>query len=61
MRANGRLKSFHPRICRKQDYFFGLMIKNQTTKKNCVIKKLKFENYNNCLETTQLDNKTKCL
>ena len=30
--------------------------------KKCVIKwKLKFENYKNCLETTQLDNKTKHL
>ena len=30
--------------------------------KNCVIKrKLKFENYKNCLEATQLDNKIKHL
>ena len=29
--------------------------------KKCVMKgKLKFENYNNCLEVTQLDNKIKC-
>ena len=35
--------------------------KAQGTKK-CVIKwKLKFENYKNCLETTQLDNKRKHL
>ena len=25
--------------------------------KKCVIKKIKFENYKNCLESTQLDNK----
>ena len=33
-------------------------IKNKGIKKY-VIKKLKFENYENCLETTQLDNKIK--
>ena len=32
-------------------------IKNKGIKK-CVIKKLKFEIYKNCLEATQLDNKT---
>ena len=33
-------------------------IKKQKAQKKCVIKiKLKFENYKNCLEATQLDNK----
>ena len=36
--------------------------KAKGTKKKCVIKrKLKFENYKNCLEATQLDNKIKYL
>ena len=36
--------------------------KKAKSAKNCVIKrKLKFENYNNCLEATQLDNKIKYL
>ena len=35
-----------------------LKIKNQKGRKKCVIKrKLKFENYKNCLEATQLNNK----
>ena len=37
-------------------------IKKQKSQKKCVIKiKLKFENYKNCLEATQLDNKIKYL
>ena len=36
--------------------------KKAKSAKNCIIKrKLKFENYNNCLEATQLDNKIKYL
>ena len=37
-------------------------MENQKDTKKCVIKrKLKFENYKNCLEATQLDNKIKYL
>ena len=37
-------------------------IKKQKAQKKCVIKiKLKFENYKNCLEATQLDNQIKYL
>ena len=41
-----------------------MVVKIEKTKgtQKCVIKrKLKFENYKNCLEATQLDNKTKHL
>ena len=31
------------------------------TKKCAIRRKLNFENYENCLEATQLDNKIKCL
>ena len=32
-------------------------IKNQKAQKSAIKRKFKFENYKNCLETTQLDNK----
>ena len=39
-----------------------MKIKKQKAQKKCVIKiKLKFENYKNCLEATQLDNQIKYL
>ena len=34
-----------------------VMIKKQKAQKVCHKKKLKFENYKNCLEATQLENK----
>ena len=36
-------------------------IKKVKGTKKCIIKKLKFENYNNCIEVTQLENKIKRL
>ena len=35
--------------------------KGKKKKKNVIKRKLKFENYKNCLEATQLDNKIKYL
>ena len=35
--------------------------KKEIGTKKCVIKKIKFENYKNCLEATQLENKIICL
>ena len=35
--------------------------KAKGTKKSGIKRKLKFENYENCFEATQLDNKIKCL
>ena len=35
--------------------------KTNGTKKCQIKRKVKFENYKNCLEATQLDNKIKCL
>ena len=51
---------------RAKTYSFSLDDGSENKKakgrKRCVIKrKLKFENYENCLEATQLDNKTKYL
>ena len=34
-----------------------MQVKNQKIKKMCHKKKFKFEDYKNCLETTQLENK----
>ena len=34
-----------------------MQVKNQKIKKMCLNKKFKFEDYKNCLETTQLENK----
>ena len=36
-----------------------MVVKIVKDTKKCVIKKIKFENYENCLEATQLDNKIK--
>ena len=35
--------------------------KKQSTKRCAIKRKFKFENYKNCLEATQLENKINCL